>query len=188
MFALLDTAFAPVVKAAKTAWNKVVTFGTAVTTSVRGIVGRTADSRSVRAVRGACRALATKCVALAERACQKVLGWFGCDWRRRQVAADKQVAVDVARKLIDVYRGTYTTAIQAEAAIQSYRGLYKQITLPEVRVRLLPPQELFIVAVDDHWKVTDRATARTARALRDQSQAGCRNEQRTNGMSCGSSR
>jgi len=50
---------------------------------------------------------------------------------------------------------------------------------------LLPPQELFIVAVDDHWKVTDRTTART---LRDPSQAGRRNEPRANGVPCGSAR
>ena len=65
-------------------------------------------------------------------------------------------------------------APQAEVALQGYRRAYQQITLPEVRAKLLPPTELSIVAVGNGWRVLDNETAQTTRAMHEQCSAGRR--------------
>jgi len=109
---------------------------------------------------------------------QKVLGWFGRDRRSRKVAAEHQIVSQAKPKLALLCQTEYATSAQADIALQGYRTLYQQITLPEVRQELLAPAGLNIVLMGGAWRIMDQMAARKVRAVHALGKAGRQHKRR----------
>ena len=111
---------------------------------------------------------------------QRVLGWFGRDRRSRKVAAEHQIVSQAKPKLALICQTEYATSAQAEIALHSYRHLYQQITLPEIRQELLAPAGLNIVLVGGDWQIMDQAAARCIKSIHGLRKVGRQNKGRAN--------
>ena len=112
----------------------------------------------------------------ADQIGQKILGCIGWDRRSRKVTAERLIVGRARLELALICRTDYATHVQAESAWRRYQQLYTQITLPEVRQALQPPNEWNIVPVGNSWRITDQATARNLKPTRNLSKAGRRNK------------
>ncbi len=120
----------------------------------------------------------TTLTCFADRVSQTVLGWFSKYRRSAKITAERQIVAQAHRELAHIRTTDYATNTQAEIALQGYRALYQQITLPEVRRELLPPTGLTVARVGGTWRIVDQATARTVRTDYGSRKAGRRQQRR----------
>lgn len=127
---------------------------------------------------GCLQNLWTTLTCFADRVSQKVLSFLGKDRRSCKLATEKQIASQAHAELARIGGTDYATNMQAEIALQGYRTLYQQITLPEVRQELPGPSGLSIVRVGGVWRIMDQAEVHTLRANHGSHKAGRRHPRR----------